>query len=66
MKTLAIYLICSALLFVGLILTCGGGLWSLCGFAWWLMCYVSGLAFPQLWRKFWFMNIRILAYFGCL
>ena len=67
MKSIIIsYVVCSAALFVAVAFILGGGLWSLCGFVWCGALYVSGVAFPAFWRRFWVANIRILSYFNLL
>jgi len=66
MKRLFNYVVCSIALFVAIVATLSGGLWSLVGLAWSFMLYVSGVAFPSWWKTFWVTNIRILAYFNCL
>lgn len=66
MKRIVNYLVCTAVLFVAVLFLCGGGVWTLCGFAWCFMLYLSGEAFPKFWRMFWMTNARILAHFNCL
>lgn len=66
MKDLVNYVICSALLFVAVVLVCGGGVWSLVGLAWCGLLVASGDAFPAFWRRFWRSNMRILRYFDSL
>ena len=66
MKKILSYSICATGLFVAILLVCGGGLWSWCGLLWCVMLYVSGVAFPSLWRSFWLANLRILSRFDCL
>lgn len=66
MKKIFNYVVCSVALFVAIVATLSGGLWSLVGLAWSFMLYVSGVAFPTWWKMFWVTNIRILAYFNCL
>lgn len=66
MKRILNYAVCSVCLFVAIVFICGGGLWTLCGFIWSAMLYMSGEAFPEYWKMFWVSNIKILAYFNCL
>ena len=60
------YVVCAVALFVAIALILGGGLWSLVGFAWCGLLYVSGVVWPRVWRSFWVSNMRILSLFGCL
>lgn len=67
MKTVINYVVCSIALFIGIILIVSGSLlWTIIGFMWCGMLYVSGVAFPNYWKKFWITNIRILSLMGCL
>jgi len=66
MKRVLNYLACTALLFVAVLFLCGGGLWSLCGFVWCGLLYVSGEIYPKFWKSFWVSNSRIISYFDCL
>ena len=66
MGALINYLVCTVALFVAIVLTCGGGWWSLAGLVWCGLLYVSGELFPKVWKSFWVSNIRILSYFNCL
>ena len=66
MKSVINYTICSAALFVAVVLVCGGGWWSLAGVIWLLLLYISGDVFPYVWRRFWRSNMLILNYFDCL
>ena len=60
------YALCSALLFVAVVLLCSGGFWSLTGLLWCGLLVISGDVFRPLWRRFWWSNMRILKYFNCL
>lgn len=66
MKKVIIYLVCAVALFVAIVLTCGGGWWSLAGLCLCGLLFVSGELFPKLWKSFWVSNAKILSYFGCL
>ena len=66
MKKAFNYIICTAALFVAVVLTCCGGWWSLAGLCWCGLLYASGELFPKFWKSFWVSNIRILSYFNCL
>ena len=66
MKNVVNYLICAVALFVAIVLTCGGGWWSLAGLCLGGLLYVSGELFPNVWKSFWVSNIKILSYFGSL
>lgn len=59
-------MICTVALFVAMVLVLSGNMWTVVGIAWCAMLYVSGVAFPKFWKKFWVTNMRILAHFGCL
>lgn len=63
MKNIVIYLVCTAALFVAVVLTLTGGWWSLVGLVWCALLYMSGQAFPQTWRRFWILNIKITKIF---
>lgn len=61
------YLICSAILFIGLALLCGGNFLSVfAAFLWGLFNYkLSTIKQVRLmWRKFWRTNLEIERYFG--
>lgn len=67
MKTALNYMVCSTALFVAIMLIASGSLlWTMTGFMWCGGLYVSGLAFPRYWRRFWITNLRILSLMGCL
>jgi len=63
MKNVVIYLVCTAALFVAVVLTLSGGWWSLVGLAWCALLYISGLAFPKIWKNFWILNLKITKIF---
>lgn len=67
MKRTFNYLVCSLALFVAIVFVLSGSLlWTLCGLAWCLMLYISGVAWPKWWKMFWVSNLRILSHFNCL
>lgn len=66
MKNFLNYMMCSALLFVAVVLLCSGGFWSLAGLLWCGLLVVSGDVFRPLWRRYWRSNMRILRHFDCL
>lgn len=66
MKNVLSYAVCSVVLFVAIVLVCGGGWYTLAGLVWSLAVYLSGDVFPTIWRRFWRSNMRILRYFDCL
>ena len=53
MKNIYCYFVCSAALIIGVMLLLFGGVWSVCGLAWLLLCYLSGELFPMYWRRYW-------------
>ena len=66
MKNVIVYFVCTVALFAAIVLTCGGGFYTLAGLCLSGLLYVSGKLFPKAWKSFWISNIRILSYFRCL
>ena len=66
MRSVLNYMVCTAAIMVAIALILGGGWWSLAGFLWCGLMYVSGELFPALWRSYWRENMRILKHFNCL
>ena len=66
MKNIIYCLFCSLALFVGVILSLGGGFSCACSLVWWFALYQHGKRFPNVWRRFYVANLKILARFDCL
>ena len=67
MRTIFNYVVCSASLFLVILLLVGGSLaWMLVGLVLAFCLYMWGQAFPRYWRKFWVTNMKILRSFGCI
>lgn len=66
MKRVLNCMACGLGLFLAVVFVLGGGLWSLLGFAWCGVLYVSGELWPNVWRDFWISNARILKTWGML
>lgn len=66
MKNIIYCSFCSLALFVGVILSLGGGLFCVCAVVWWFALYLHGKRFPNVWKAFYRANMRILARFDCL
>ena len=64
MKNVIIYLVCTVALFVAIVLTCGGGFYTIAGLCWSGLLYVSGEIFPSIWKSFWVSNFKMLSYFN--
>lgn len=66
MKNIICYSFCSLALLVGVILSLEGGFYCACALVWWLALYLHGKRFPNVWRRFYVANLRILSRFDCL
>ena len=51
---------------VALALLLAGGIWLFVFVAWCVMLFVSGFAFPVIWKRFWITSMKILNAFGIL
>ena len=66
MKNIIYCSFCLLALAVGVILSLGGGFSCVCSLVWWFALYLHGKRFPNVWRRFYVANLKILARFDCI